>query len=303
MQSWIQRVARPVECFLGAVFLVSALLKAEDAINFVRAIAAYGVITNKSLLPVVAYCSLSLELLLGFALFWGIRRRWITYALLEGLLLFFTGLILFAWLFHGLKECGCTGRIKTPPEIAVPKNLVLMALGAVAWLGQRPSTVWGRGTLMKAAVSVALTAGVLGYAYAAPGKTLPPTPFTPFVFDTQDGQHFDLGHGEYLVAMLSMSCEHCMGEVPAMNDLLPAPDIPRMVALCLEESPGEMAEFQATTNPMFPMHSIGNDTALFFSLTGITPPRFYFVRDGRAVTFWDDHLPGHDELVAAAQAK
>ncbi len=303
MQSFLKRGARPVEVVLGVVFLASALLKSEDAVNFLRAIAAYGVITDKSLLPVVGYSTLALELLLGFALLWGLRRKGWSYGLLEGLLLFFTGLILFAWVFHGLKECGCTGRIKTPPEIAVVKNLVLMALGAWAWAGRLPDTPWTPGAGVRAALSTALTAGVLAYAYAAPGKALPPAPFARFVFDTPDGQHFDLGKGDHVVVMLSMSCDHCMAEVPAINNIFATPDLPPLVALCLEENEGEMAEFQATTNPLFPMHSIGNDTGLFFSLTGIAPPRFYLVRNGSTVKYWDDQTPSQEELLAAIQRK
>lgn len=296
MYEVVRRAARPAELVVGVVFLAGALLKAAYITNFSIQIYAYGVIEDKSLLPVVAFSTLSIELLLGCALTLGLRWRALSYAALEALLVLFTGLILYGWRFNNLENCGCFGPLEISPGASIAKNLVLLLLGAFAWMGRLPDTPRSRRTTLKAAASLALSGAVILYA----GRTFERAEgvFSQFVFDTEDGLHFDLGKGEYLVAMLSMSCKYCMQEVPALNTLFQSPGLPPMVALCLEENPGDMDEFRAGTNPQFPMHNLGNRPMLYFKFIEKETFRFYFIRNGRPVKFWDARPPDYDEIIA-----
>lgn len=125
------------------------------------------------------------------------------------------------------------------------------------------------------------------------------TPFARYSVTTEAGESLALAQGEYLVAMLSMSCEHCMASVPQLNEYVGLfPEIP-VVALCWEPSEGSMAEFVSMSGPLFPMHSLGDNFIEFAELIGSAPPRLSFVRDGIAVQSWDDSMPDLETLLAA----
>lgn len=307
MQSFLIKFARPLEFFLGIIFITGALLKAADINLFSVQIAAYGVITSKSLQPIVALITLTVETGLGCFMLLGFRGRKFTFAVLGALLAVFTALILYGWLFHNLKDCGCFGKLAIGPKTSIAKNILFAAMGLAAWrgfsMGERSHPAARRTAFQLLVTAIVLSATC---AYAAfdmlSENAKPPNqtggPFAQFVFDLPEG-HFDLGHGTYFVAMLSMSCEHCIAESPKLNDFMLLPEMPPVVALCLEETPGEMEEYKLQVQPAFPMYSIGDRVRLFFNLIGQEPPRFTLVRDGFPIQSWDETLPPYEELIAA----
>ncbi len=301
MDSAVKRLSRTAEVLAGVVFLAGAFLKAMDFSMFTIQIFAYGVISDKSLLPVIAYCTLTLEMLLGCALLLGLRWRWLSYAVLEAVLLVFTGLIVYGWTFSNLKDCGCFGPLEMSPGISIAKNVVLLFLGGIAWLGGASKRTLGSHVYALIISTLALTGAVVFYAHMTLERVPAPdsehkTPvFAQFVLDMPEG-HYDLGKGDYLVVMLSMSCEECMEEVPKLNAILEYPGLPPLVALCYEENAGEMETFRTGTNPQFPMYNLGNKPLLYFNLIGNDTFRFYFVRNGAPVKFWDGHPPAYEEL-------
>lgn len=127
-------------------------------------------------------------------------------------------------------------------------------------------------------------------------------PFAPYVVEGAGGQKYSLNDGRYLVAMLSMNCDHCMAAVPRLNEYQDfAQDVP-VVALCFEPEEGAFKEFAALTSPRFPMHSLGDDFMAFSELIGSAPPRLSLVEDGVAVHSWDDTMPQLEELLDAVAA-
>ena len=313
MKRLLVRWAWCPEILVGLVFLLGAWLKAIDINTFSVQIYAYGVIGDKSWLPVAALFTVTVEFLVGFALVFGLRFRYVTYFVLEGMLVVFTGLILYGWLFHDLADCGCFGALEISPGASIAKNVVLFGLGLLAWVGRairgepRPLTL---GRCLIGLVTLLLTGAIVGYAYQTLNEVKDPTQvavdaagretgvFSDFVAQTDQGL-FDLGVGEYLVAMLSMDCEHCMEEVPKLNQLMYLADVPQVVALCLVENDGDMETFRALTQPEFPMHPIVDQPLTYFTLIGEDTFRVYYARDGRALKFWDGHPPEHEALLAA----
>ena len=325
----IQRiVARACEILAGAYFVVGAIPKAMDINRFSVQMSAYQVITDKTLLPWFALGTLFAEISLGVALLVGLRLRGVTVLALQIMLLVFTGLIVYAWAFHGLEDCGCFPLLKMSPPVSIAKNVVLFAMGAVIWrvlvrnAGTDPveSGIAGdtrktgpdwRGPVVRFAV--ALLAAVAAVGYAAPRveriAQAAPVPdakggaeagidYAQFSFPTEMGS-FDLGKGEYLVPILSMTCEDCMGKVPLLNELMSQPGMPPMVALCYEDKPGDLDNFRAQTQPMFPLHALGDQPLLYFNLRGQDPFRLTLVRDGRALAHWDGRVPQAQEVSGA----
>ena len=290
------RAPRLAELVLGVVFLAGAFLKSLDVNLFTVQIRAYRVFDHPTALALAALATLALETAIGAALILRLRR-W-TYLALAAFLSAFTGLIAYAWAFHGLAECGCFGPIEMSPGISIGKNVVLLGLTVVAWHGFRKK---GAGALpqegramVRAWACAGLAAATVLYAYLDLDPAVRPTeqnrPFAQFRFET-DGVPFDLGVGEHFVVMLNTTCEHCMAAVESLNTLALVPDFPAIVGICFEEEPGSLDTFRDDTAPLFPLHSLGDSIRTFFSLVGEAPPRFIYVRDGTQIVFWDEQPP------------
>lgn len=297
MNSTLQKLARPLELILAAIFAAGVVLKALDINVFAVQIASYGVVSETSLLARTALAVLGLEAFLAVLLLLGTRARTLLYVVVQALLAVFTALIVYGWAFHGLEDCGCFGPLKLSPGLSIAKNLVMMCLVAAAWWGFRcrGSAGWARlDAVWKGTVAAVVALGlVIGVSTTLDKvKSTTPTPFAQFVVTTDAGR-FELGSGEYLVALLSTGCDHCREEVPELNALVSYPGLPPLVALCYEELDGQLGEFRTLTQPEFPMHGLGSKSLLFFDLLGDArePPRLVFVRNGAAVTAWNGQVP------------
>lgn len=305
-------IGRWAEVLLGIVFFVGMVLKAYDANLFVRQILQYGVIESRLWLEYAALGTLAVEGALSVALITGLRLRGLTYALTLAVLLVFTGLIAYGWIFHNLDDCGCFGNVKMSPEASILKNGILALLAVVAWVGEFYRTslpVRWKSVSIKMLATIILTAGFVGYAYwdlrQIASTTQPPSnttdaarPFAQFVFEN-NGETIDLGEGEYVVALMNATCEHCMASVAELNELMHLPETPTVIGICMEDREGDLDTFLDVTGPEFPIFSMGNDIRTFYRLIGNAPPRIAYIRDGSFVSFWDEHVPTRAELAAA----
>lgn len=320
-------MARACEFVVGLYFVVGALPKAWDINRFSVQMSAYHVITDKAYLPWFALATLFVEMALGTALLLGLRLRGLTILCLQLMLAFFTVLILYAWLVHGLEDCGCFPLVKMTPPVSIAKNVVLFAMGFVVWQvlvrksatgaagmdtgdAAAGNTVSWRGAAVRFVIAFVVAAAAV--AYAAPRvERIAVAPssnaenggeagidYSQFVFATDMGS-FDLGKGVYLVPILSMTCEECMGKVPLLNDLMSQPGMPPMVALCYEDQPGDLDNFRGQTQPLFPLHALGNQPLLYYNLRGTDPFRLTLVRDGRGLANWDGKVPAAEEVATA----
>lgn len=314
------KAARWVEILIGAFFLVSAGVKAIDMGQFAVQVSAYNVVKDPTLVRASAYFAVVLETVLGAALLAGIRWGGLTHLVSAGMIAVYSGLIFYAWQYHGLEDCGCLGAwITMGPVESLAKNLILVVAIAFSWWGTRglsasaaPAPAAGdeptalpksseRSTLPKAVamfgVVLVVFLGALDMARNRPDEsTLVTTgekdierPFAQFVF-TADGVDYDLGEGEYLVAMLNATCSHCKASVPALNELFETEGMPEMVALMMGTE-AEYAAFQAETVPLFSGQLI--EMLTFMEHIGTAPPRLIHIRDGAVIQYWDweDDVP------------
>jgi len=301
-------VGRVAELLLAVAFLAGAVLKSRDVDLFIVQISYYHVVERQFFLILSALGTLWLETALGIALLFRLRLRGLIFAAALGLLAAFTALIAYAWAFHDLQDCGCFGAIEMSPRVSIVKNGFLMLCCVVAWWGScrgvlRHSNTEGAGRKslvvagVKMLVCVAAAAGCVVYSYSNMEMVDDdaPRPFAAFVFEV-DGFQWDLGKGDYFVPMLSMTCEHCMASVSAINDLALEPDCPPIVALCLEDEDGDLEVFRSMTAPFFPLYSLGDRVRMFYLLTDV-PPRFYVIRDGVPLHYWDEAPPALGEIL------
>ncbi|NIA14904.1 MAG: hypothetical protein GWP08_12575 [Nitrospiraceae bacterium] len=295
---------RPAELLLGVVFLGGALAKALDVNLFVVQVSYYHVLENQTLLAMAALGTLWVETALGMALLLGYRLRGLTYAALLALLLVFTSLIAYAWVFYDLEDCGCFGPIEISPGLSIAKNVVLALLGVVAWTAHLRSerrVVRSLVRIIQTLVILLTACGGVLYAYSTLEELgSGERPYAEFVFE-EEGVQWDLGTGDYLVALLSMSCEHCQEAVEPINELLFVEGFPPVVGLCYEEDDATVETFTDLTQPLFTLHSMGDRIRKFFNLVGEgeVPPRFVVVRDGIPLRDWYEEAPEASEVLEA----
>ncbi|MBX7254775.1 MAG: hypothetical protein K1Y02_00340 [Candidatus Hydrogenedentes bacterium] len=298
---------RAIEILLGAVFIFSAVTKALDLHAFAVQVSYYGVVREPTLVPLVANTMVCVEMAFGTALLMGLRLRGLVLLATGGLLVGFTALIAYAWAFKGLKDCGCFGAyIKMGPGVSIGKNVVLLAMvvaGLIPLLKKRETS---EGPTRLGPTRVGYALGVLGVvvvavsaAFGKPAPESPPTkptsadkPFAAYVIE-DEGMTYDLGKDEYLVAMLSATCEHCQAAVAVLNELAEQPDALPIVSLMLGTEE-EMEEFRTLTDPHFPLKAI--EALQFMSLIGTEPPRFYVIRDGASLAQTDILDPTLEDL-------
>lgn len=103
-----------------------------------------------------------------------------------------------------------------------------------------------------------------------------------------DGKQISLAEGTFLVAFLSVDCEHCTEIVSELNNLAEHPDCPQIVGLVLDEA-GTFQSFKDLLKPRFPVELITVNE--FFKYIDTAPPRFILAIDGHPIQYWDKELP------------
>ena len=313
------KFGRATEIALGTLFIASAALKALDVYSFAVQVSYYGIVKEpESLVRAVAFAMIGVESVLGVALLAGVRRGGKVLFATAALLIGFTALIAYGWLFKGLKDCGCFGAyMQMGPVPSMIKNVVLLAMTAVAWYGTRaqtqphPETAEGGDApaeptparrqlvLPILGIAVILLAFAFGKSAPAPTNAVPTNgnnadaPFAKFQPDL-GGAPVPLDKGEFFVAMLSATCEHCQAATAVLNDLAATPGIPQIAGI-VGGTEDEFKAFMATTAPDFPVQRI--DMIPFMSLIGNAPPRFYMIKNGAEVRHFDIEDPTFDDLL------
>lgn len=315
---------RGAEIAVGLAYLLAAGLKAQNINLFIGQILAYQVFSSTGALTAVAFTTLGVETFLGVSMVLGSPWRKVVLGMGLAMLLFFSALIAYAWQVHGLKDCGCFGKVSMTPPQAIAKNVVFLALTSLAWYGlvrkDAPAMPYsGARRLLPLILAVLLCGFALpqlggdkspddqastasSTAPVAEGGVQPGGPFSGYRIVPEYGDAVDLAQGDYLVALLSMTCEHCMGTVPQLNAYTQEPGLPILVAICLEPEAGSLENFQNMTGPLFPMHSVGNDMLTWARICSGVPPQLCYVRNGVAVKTWSDEMPAMDVLQAAITA-
>ena len=310
----MQAMARPLEILLGLYFLWGALLKGLDPNAFTAQIRAYGVLDDPQAFGLTALITLSLECALGLAMLLGLRLFNLILLCVAALLMGFTALIAYAWSCEGLSDCGCLGGVKIAPPEAIAKNFIMLFMVVIILRGKELKVAMPNssgGEAAKLLLALLLAGAAFAYTYpqvfqhtpqqqstTVPDESTAPTgKFATIQFEAETGEPFDLSQGEYIVAMLSMTCDHCMATVPTLTEYTLNPDLPKLVALCLEPAPGDFDNFKAMTQAEFPMHNMGDSIITFGEFIGSAPPRISLVRDGVELHYWDDEAPSQEELL------
>ena len=282
---------------VGALLLVTGLVKATAPRAFGEQIAAYEIITNPILVGLLAYAVIIAECGLGAALLANYKPR-LMLALAGALLTVFLVAVGRAWATGSTEDCGCFPWVtRTPAEAFVEDLLLLGALGW-AWWAQRgaytPST-----TLKRAIAALGLAArvtvpAVMGLAGGGAPGAAGVEGSEVFKSLAVKDLPADLSTGDHLVLLMSTGCSHCQAAVPELNLLYNDRRLPPLVAIASEDNV-ERGLFRQDYGAQFPIGEITNQARA--SLLARAFPRLFLVRDGTIIAVWDGAVPKAEEIL------
>src|ERR1700754_1031560 len=116
--------------FVGILFIISGLIKVNDPTGFAIKLEEYFVVFGMEWLGFAALALSVLicafEVVLGIALLFGIKPRFVAWCLLL-MIIFFTWLTGYSAITNKVTDCGCFGdAIKLTPWQSFSKDIVLM---------------------------------------------------------------------------------------------------------------------------------------------------------------------------------
>lgn len=268
-----------LQFFLAATFLFSAYTKAIAPGFFEILLEQQGLVPNRFYGAWATRAIIAFEMWLGLGLLLPFYTR-LLLRISFWLLVIFSVHLGYLVGIGDSSNCGCFGEmIEMSPLASLGKNAVLLAVNGFLLrykykFGKKSWLTWGLFPVLFAATVF------IWPIRQASDKTVSQFP----AFEAHLG--INLVKGEYLVAVLNLSCEHCQEAAQELAELQRnGTDLPQVVALFFEEGDTSVAEFNTITNSDFPYQMIEVNT--FFDLIGSAPPRVYWVKNGQMKQFWD----------------
>jgi hypothetical protein len=296
---WRLRGPRLLAGFVGLVFLVAALVKCVDMELFVRQIKAYGIVSQRPLLIVIAWGTVMLEITLAVGLIVAYRIKLVFSATLL-LLTLFLGVTVWAWYSGATEACGCFGAWleRTPGEAAL-EDVVLLAITAFAWNGfgrlKISQARWKTRAVLSACIIGLALPAIFGFPFSGIQQASSQEGETQLGdFKAQGLGDMALNSGTYLVVVMDTGCDHCQEIIPQLNMLAETPGLPQLVGLCVNNESDRMA-FLEEFQPTFPLGQIEDN--VFWRLLGDGDmPRTILTHDGYVKQIWDLNPPTADAV-------
>lgn len=209
-----KHISKICPILLGIIFLVSAFSKSFDMYQFVMKVAEYGFPKLQFMAPLIV----SAEYILGVSLIFNIRLKWVSiFGIIFVSLL--TLVFLYGWLFEGIQDCGCFGRLSfmnTSPVFTLIRNGIIIVLFALILWSAENSMELSVFVIMAFTLVIGVGEFISGYTYTHPlSVDFTPQEFSPI---TQSELGLDKiihtsSDSTYLVFLFSYSCPHCINSV------------------------------------------------------------------------------------------
>lgn len=282
-----EKIKLTLRLLLGAVFCFSAISKLLGVGLFEIAVVEQGLAPTREVAAYPARLVIAFELFLGTALFLPFYLKRLILPLALTLLIAFTLLQGFQLTFgEQTQDCGCFGALlpMSPAESFV-KNLVL--LGLSLWLFKKTHEE-KRQALMPSILAVSSIAIVFLLAPVCRNCDETFAKYSQF----EKASRVDLTSGGKLVAVFNAECEHCQEAARELGALAAkSENFPPIYVLMFSESEAAISTFAEKTHTNYPYHLISADD--FFDLIGTSPPRIYWLQNGKVKAHWDENFANH----------
>ncbi len=278
------RIGFALRLFLAGVFLFSALSKLPGVGLFEIAIVDQGLAATRAHAAYPARLLIAFELFLGLALLFPFHLK---RAILPLTIATFVGFIALQGyqltLGEQTQDCGCFGELLPMSSAeSLVKNVIL--LGLSLWLFKITPAEKRRPAVPALLALVSLIAVLV----LAPVRQDYEGNFAQYTQFEKAGR-VDLTQGDKLVAVFNAECEHCQETAQSLDELSKINEkIPEIFVLMFSEHDSAISAFMEKTHTAYPYHPISANE--FFDLIGESPPRVYWLQDGRIKARWDDQI-------------
>ncbi len=278
----MNRVQIILRILLGVTFLFSGYTKFVAPGFFEITLMDQGLAPSRFFAAQLARLFIGLEFALGILIlfpFYTKQLMLISIVLLGS----FTGHLIYLWAIGDSENCGCFGEmISMTPGESILKNLVLIAVSFFLH-----SKIPKDNRSLKIPVLIGLGFVLSMWAFL-PIPNHRDFPFQSFTHFESEGR-VDLATGEKTVAVFNLDCEHCQEAAKKLGILYRKNlKFPKLYLLFYQEGSTTVSEFESLTQASFPYAYM--DVNMFFDLRGNSPPRIYYLREGKAEVIWDKDL-------------
>jgi uncharacterized membrane protein YphA (DoxX/SURF4 family) len=279
-----ERLKLLLRFLLAGVFIFSAISKLLSVGLFEITIVEQGIFSTRAQAAYPARILIAFEFFLGASLLFPFFLKRIFLPLAIAMLAAFTVLQVYQLTFgEQTQDCGCFGElIKMSSTESLLKNIILLGLSIHLWRTTREEK---RSVAIPSILVVASVAAVL---LLAPVRGNYDGNFAQYTKFEKAGL-VDLTSGDKLVAVFNAECEHCQETARELSALAAKNShLPKIYVLMFSESDSSVSAFSKKTDTDYPYHAIAEDE--FFDLIGNSPPRIYWLQDGKIKAQWDDEF-------------
>ncbi len=272
-----------IKIIVSATFIFSAISKLISPGYFEITLVDQGLFSDRNTAAYFARMFIVIEFAIGFLF---LQSSYIKKIISPAVILLLLAFIvqMFILMITGNNEnCGCfSSLVSMDPLEAIIKNIVLISL--VLFVYKHSESKQNK-IILPSAIVVLSVVIVLVF---APIKQTDKFPFVKYTHFTNYGR-VDLTDGEFLIPIFDASCEHCIQTGKDLKRISSGiKDFPDVFMLIFGESEKAIKIFQDSTGTNFPYHRITIDE--FFDLIGTSPPRIYWLQNGKIKKVWDDNI-------------
>lgn len=272
-------LSKVLQFFLAITFIFSAYTKFLGPGFFEITLIDQGLVTSRNFAGHMARFFIGLEFAIGILMlfpFYIKSLMQITFLMLGG----FTVHLIYLWSIGDTENCGCFGEmISMTPEQSILKNLVMLAGALVIYKSHQSRHI---SKIIPLGFSVA---SILSMWLFLPMPNHEEFPFEKFTQFESKGR-VDLASGEKLIAIFNLDCEHCQEAATELAELRRQHDnFPEIYVLFYQEGATTVQNFESITQSSYPYAFL--DVNSFFDLIGDSPPRIYYLKNGKVAEIWD----------------
>ncbi|NJD21534.1 MAG: hypothetical protein FIA82_02525 [Melioribacter sp.] len=277
------KLAVLLRIILGGVFLFSAYTKFISPGLTEIILVDHGIVSTRDTAALIVRLLIGFEFALGILLILPYSLKTIVIPSAILFLIIFSGYLAYTgFILKDTQNCGCFGEmIKMSPMESIVKNIVLIFfLVLLLKLSDEKKNYF-----------ITLTVAILCVALVF--VSLPINSQKEFkfaIYTNFEGEgRVDLSNGEKLLVILNLECDHCQTLAKELSKTKNQTNkSPKIYALLFKEGNVTVDSFKTITKFNFPYHIIGINE--FLNLIGQSPPRIYWLKNGRIKEIWDENF-------------
>ena len=274
------RLALLLRIILGLVFLFSAYTKFISPGLTEIILVDHGIVSARETAAIIVRLLIGIEFTLGILLVMPYSLKTIVIPSTILFLIIFTGYLGYTgFILKDTQNCGCFGEmIKMSPLESIIKNIVLIVFLVLLFKLSNEK----RNYFAIPAVAILCVALIF---VSLPVNSQKEFKFAIYTNFEGEGR-VDLSNGEKLIAILNLECDHCQTLAQELSETKNRTNkLPKIYALLFKEGNVTVDSFKTMTKFNFPHHLI--DMNEFLNLIGQSPPRIYWLKDGKVKEIWD----------------